>query len=294
MLNKRIIGLLLIVLLCTSLLTNVFSEETIDYYTPENVRKFADYLYSQGDYLRAVGEYQRYLFHHPIDTDQIRYRIALCYRLGGQPMQAIRSFETLLKQTTDTALESSAYFQIGISYFLMEQFEKSTEHLENSLTHISDERYQAEAQQFIGLSQLMQRNWLAAESTFNKLQNSKVLNISEKASIYSEYAKQGMQLQERSPFLAGLMSTFVPGAGRLYTGRINDALTSLFTVGLTGWQAYDGFRRDGLSSVKGWTLGTLGGIFYFGNIYGSVISARVYNRNLEAEFLTTLLIEIPY
>ena len=64
--------------------------------------------------------------------------------------------------------------------------------------------------------------------------------------------RRGARLSTRSPFLAGTLSAFVPGAGRLYTGRLGDALASLFTVGLTGWQAYDGFRRDGISSAKGW------------------------------------------
>ena len=38
-------------------------------------------------------------------------------------------------------------------------------------------------------------------------------------------------------------------------------------------------------------LGTLSGIFYVGNIYGSVISARVYNRHVADEFLATLSVE---
>ena len=51
-----------IILLSAALLSVADAEERLDYYSPENVHKFADFLYEQGDYLRAAGEYQRYLF----------------------------------------------------------------------------------------------------------------------------------------------------------------------------------------------------------------------------------------
>ena len=38
------------------------SAQYVQNYNTEDFLKFADYLYSQQDYLRAVDEYQRYLF----------------------------------------------------------------------------------------------------------------------------------------------------------------------------------------------------------------------------------------
>ena len=290
--------LLLKILLITTLLPFTFAEEHIEYYSPQNIRKFADFLYEQEDYLRAAGEYQRYLFsmsEEVSESEQIRYKIALCYRFAGQTEQAIQNFQTLLQTHPDTQFASSAYYQIGVTYFLIDQFKQSSQFLREALPHIAEARQHAEAEQLIGLSYLMQKQWSEAGEVFKTLQGSDVIPVKEKASIYHNYAKAGAELPTRSPFLAGVLSTIIPGAGRLYTGfRVGDAVTSLITVGVTGWQAYDGFRRDGLSSVKGWTLGTIGGIFYVGNIYGSVVSARVYNRQVEDEFLTTLSVELPY
>ena len=285
---------LLIIFLILTLLSFAAAEEPIDYYAPENVRKFADFLYEQGDYLRAAGEYQRYLFYEPQTSEQIRYKIALCYRFAGQTEQAIQNFQMLLRVHPEGRFTSQAYYQIGATYFLQDQFEQSVEFLREALPHVTDARQHAAAEQLIGLSYLMQKQWSEAGEVFKTLQGSEVLSVSQQAVVYHSYAKNGADLPTRSPFLAGALSTVVPGVGRLYTGRLSDALTSLFIVSLTGWQAYDGFQRDGLSSVKGWTLGTLSGIFYVGNIYGSVISARVYNRRVADEFLTTLSIELPY
>ena len=264
-----------------------------DYYSPENVLKFADFLYAQGDYLRAAGEYQRYLFHQPQESAQIRYKIAVCYRFGGKTEQAIQGFEALLRTDPKSQFASRAYYQIGATYFLQDQFERSVQFLGEALPHITDARQHAEAAQLIGLSYLRQKRWSKASEVFKALQTSDIIPIREKAEVYHIYAERGADLPTRSPLLAGTLS-IIPGAGRLYTGRFADALTTLFTVGLTGWQAYDGFRRDGVSSAKGWTLGTLCGIFYVGNIYGSVISARVYNRHITDEFLATLTVELPY
>ena len=295
---KHIHKFSLIILLTITLLSIAYAEKPIEYYAPENVRKFADFLYEQGDYLRAAGEYQRYLFYilnEAEETGQIRYKIALCYRFAGDSDQAIQNFETLLRSHPQSRFASRAYYQIGATYFLMDQFDQSTRFLREALPHINDTQQHAEAEQLIGLSYLMQKRWSEAGEVFKVLQGSTVIAVRDKASVYQNYAEGGTLLPIRSPILAGVLSTIVPGAGRLYTGfHIGDALTSLLTVGLTGWQAYDGFRRDGLPSVKGWTLGALSGIFYVGNIYGSVISARVYNRHIEDEFLTTLSIELPY
>lgn len=286
--------LFILYLVFTLFLSFAAAEESIEYYSPENIRKFADFLYEQGDYLRAVGEYQRYLFYRPQESEAINYRIAVCYRFGGKSAQAIQSFQTLLRTYPESQYTSRIYYQIGATYFLMDRYDQSARFLSDTLPRITDRQQHAEAEQLIGLSYLMQKRWSEAGEIFKGLRGADIIRVREKAAVYNIYAENGEKLRTRSPFFAGLLSTVVPGAGRLYTGRLADALNTLFTVGLTGWQAYDGFRRDGLASVKGWTLGTLCGVFYVGNIYGSVISARVYNRHITDEFLATLFIELPY
>lgn len=292
--NRQKLRFAFIFFLSPLFLSVVSAEMPPDYYSPENIRKFADFLYEQGDYLRAVGEYQRYLFYRPQESETINYRIAVCYRFGGKSAQAIQSFETLLGTYPESQYTSRIYYQIGATYFLMDRYDQSARFLSDTLPRITDRQQHAEAEQLIGLSYLMQKRWSEAGEIFKGLQGSDIIRVREKAAVYNIYAENGEKLPMRSPFFAGLLSTVVPGAGRLYTGRLADALNTLFTVGLTGWQAYDGFRRDGLASVKGWTLGTLCGAFYVGNIYGSVVSARVYNRHITDEFLATLFIELPY
>ena len=286
-------AIFLTVLCCVlPLLTAMADNPPIDYYQPENIRKFADYLYAQGDYLRAAGEYQRYLFSQPtaLEDDVLR-RIAESYRLGGQPNHAVRFLETLLQTQPNSNL---ARYELGATYFLTGQYDESVRFLKESQNLFQGGEYRWKSQILIGMNTLMQKRWESAIQYFDQFDLSELpKSVGQRASIYKRYAEDGRDLPFKSPLLAGFLSTALPGSGRVYVGRSNDALLTVFLLGVLGWAAYDGFSENGVSSRKGWTFGTLGGIFYFGNIYGSVVAAQTHNRRTEAAFLATIPLEIP-
>lgn len=89
----------------------------------------------------------------------------------------------------------------------------------------------------------------------------------------ARWAAQAHALPDPSPGGAALLSAIVPGAGRMYTGKWQDGLSSLVLVGLPAWFAVGGFERDGVASARGWLLGTTASVLYLGNIYGSYIGA---------------------
>ena len=267
----------------------------IDYYQPENLRKFADYLYVQGDYLRAAGEYQRYLFSQPTtladDQHGVLRRIAESYRLGGQPDHAVQLLETHI-QTHPSS--NFARYELGATYFLTGQYDKSVDVLKESQDLFHGGEYRWKSQMVIGVNKLMQKRWEGALQHFDQFDLSGLPEtVGHRVSMYKGYAEKGRTLPSKSPLLAGFLSTALPGSGRVYVGRPNDALLTVFLLGVLGWAAYDGFSEDGVSSRKGWTFGTIGGIFYLGNAYGSVVAAQTHNRRTEAAFLATIPLEIP-
>ena len=273
-------------------LIGIADDPPIDYYQPENIRKFADYLYTQGDYLRAAGEYQRYLFSQPTASENdVLCRLANSYRLGGQPNRAVQFLETLLPTQPNSNL---ARYELGATYFLMEQYDESIHFLKESQDLLQRGEYRWKSQMLIGMNILMQKRWENAIQHFDQLDlNGLPETVGHRASIYKRYAEDGRNLPFKSPLLAGFLSTILPGTGRVYVGRSNDALLTVFLLGVLGWAAYDGFAENGVSSRKGWTFGTLGGIFYLGNVYGSVVAAQTHNRRMEAAFLATIPLEIP-
>lgn len=87
----------------------------------------------------------------------------------------------------------------------------------------------------------------------------------------------------KSPLIAGALSTFIPGAGKVYAGKWKDGLVSLLFVGANAYTAYRGFSSTGIRSPYGWLFGGLSAGFYIGNIYGSQKAARIYNHELESK-----------
>ena len=281
---------IVLIVLCSTLPVWVAIADSppIDYYQSANIRKFADYLYAQGDYLRAAGEYQRYLFSQStaFGNDVLR-RIAESYRLGGQPDRALQFLQT----QPDSNL---VRYELGATYFLIGRYDESGRFLKESQDLFQGEDYRWKSQLLIGMNKLMQKRWERAIQHFDQFDLSGAPEaVGHRVSVYKRHAEDGRDLPSKSPLLAGFLSTALPGSGRFYVGRSNDALLTVFLLGVLGWGAYDGFSENGVSSRKGWTLGTIGGIFYLGNIYGSVVAAQRHNQRTEAAFLATIPLDIP-
>jgi TM2 domain-containing membrane protein YozV len=258
--------------------------EATDYYSPENVLKFADYLYVEGDYLRAIGEYRRYLFYFPED-DTIFYKIGLCYRNAGDTKQAIEIFNRILSEEREDQLRFKASYQIGYSHLLSGQYRISQKFLEKTLKNTTEADRIEKLKVLIAFNYLHQKRWHDVEGVLNRID-------SPIAHKLAGTARRGMRSPRKNPLLSGLLSSAVPGAGRVYCGQYGDGVYSFILVLATGLIAWDGFREDGVGSGVGWLFGSISGILYAGNIYGSAVAARVYNYNSENLILNSLP-EVP-
>ena len=99
----------------------------------------------------------------------------------------------------------------------------------------------------------------------------------------------------RSPFLAGLMSAAVPGLGRIYAGKTAEGIAGFLYVGAMFAATYDFYNRLGSNNPFFILSAGLSGIFYIGNIWGSVVTVqRVKNEfNYEMDQRILLDIHIP-
>lgn len=101
-----------------------------------------------------------------------------------------------------------------------------------------------------------------------------ILNIQEKCPTY------------KNPYIGSLLSIIVPGAGRMYSGRLGDGIFSLVTIISTGYSAYYYYKKD--NYLVAGILGGVTGIFYAGEIFGSFVSVKIYNNRLKLEFLNKI------
>ena len=256
---------------------------TLEYFSPPNILRFADYLYAGGDYLRAAGEYRRYLFSvgREENYDEIYYRMIRAFYMGGdyrRCRELLGAFER--KYPSSARLPDLPLYESVIDF-------KQNEY-ELSLTRAveTEEGNRALRDRLMTANYIMLRDYSEAE---------KIACATGTPGYDADWCRRLENIDTlsfKSKFLSGTLSALVPGLGKVYSKRTADGIYSLILVGLSAWQAYDGFEEDGTSSVKGWLLGSIGTVFYLGNIYGSVIAAELYNYRVEDEFVRGFQIDI--
>lgn len=86
--------------------------------------------------------------------------------------------------------------------------------------------------------------------------------------------------KQKCPALAAAMSAVIPGAGKFYSGRKDEGIVSFLTVGIFAGLTAECWIKKGPTDWRTIVFGTLGSLFYIGNIYGSYVSVGIYNDNL--------------
>ena len=106
--------------------------------------------------------------------------------------------------------------------------------------------------------------------------------------IYNErYEKRA-----KSPLLAAAASAVIPGAGKIYAGKIGEGVSAFLITGALGAITAEHWVKDGASNWKTIIPGLLTTVFYIGNIYGGYMSVSIYNSNLKNAQDTAVLYNI--
>lgn len=252
-------------------------------WTPQNVFSFADQLFAERDYFRAITEYERFLFLFP-DHDQAknaRYQIALSYFLGDRLDEAIRLFREFSDRYPGDELGKQAMLRIAEAYYQKKDYEQAIVRYEHFLRDHRDAPEADTARIQIGWCYLRQGNWRRAAAEFESLPASSPLR--EQAQWLATEARTYPALPSKSPALAGGLSAVLPGAGQLYLGRTYDALLSFLMNGAFIWATVEAL--DNHSHTTAGVLLFFETGWYFGNIYSAVSSAHKYNRDRRQEHL---------
>lgn len=254
--------------------------------TPERTLSFADHLYEQGDYYRAITEYERLIFFYPKHplAKTAKFQIGMCYYKGDKLTQAVQKFRALSNEYAKEELGRKARFMLAETYYQKKDYNQAIDVLESFLTSYPGDPQAEAARIKVGWSYLRQGNWRQAAEEFHKLPPDSPLR--KQAGDLAEETKKYPELPRKSPTLAGGLSALLPGAGQLYVGRPADATVSFLLNGLFIWATVEAFNND--NKVTGGILLFFESGWYLGNVYNAVNSAYKYNRRAEQEFMDTL------
>lgn len=231
--------------------------QDINIYSAENRRQFADYLYCQKDYLRAVYEYEE--ISGSVSNDTIRFKIGLAYLKMGKYDSASVSFSQLRVNSNFIQEAKTEFFK---SKFLLGNFDildRSTDNYLpirqlNAFTYLFD--YKPLPAKNIFLSPFEGNNKVAVSDFYERKSNPPYKN----------------------ELTAILLSTIIPGAGKIYTKEYSDGIIAFLVTSLMGYISYTDFKAD--HKFRGWLFAGLSAFFYGGNIYGSAASTQIYNAHI--------------
>ena len=95
----------------------------------EEVLEFANYLFSQQEYFRAIGEYERFLFLYPDNSQAVNaaFRIVQCYFRGKRWQQTVEAADSFLSGYPMSSLKWETRFLKARSFGEMGRGEKARE-----------------------------------------------------------------------------------------------------------------------------------------------------------------------
>lgn len=243
--------------------------QQINFNSPENIKLFADYLFCEKDYLRAIDEYEKYLL--LVDDDSVEFKIALGYSNINDQINACNRFSltkkssTFYEQSKMEMLKSISLQKIDSSFY------SAAELIINSQSIYSNNAYRLK-----NTSILLSKDELPEKEKFL------IPFKNDESTTLSGFYDLKKNPPYKSEVLAGILSTLIPGSGKIYTQEYGDGITAFILTGLFAYLAYTNFEHD--HQTRAWIFTAIGAGFYAGNIYGSVASAQIFNAKLNFEF----------
>jgi TolA-binding protein len=252
----------------------------------DQILAFADALFHDGDYFRAITEYKRFLFLYPTDAraGRVQLQVGLSYQRGQQWDDARQTFAAITQQHPEPDIRAEAAYLIGETSFRQGHYAQAIADLRAVAERYEQTPVGERARYLLGWSYLRARQWPEASQTFATIDTTSPLFPSSRA--LADAARAGEHLPRKSPALAGLMSAVVPGTGQFYTGRFRDGAIALLLNGA--------FLAAGLEAVSAGNEAAAGLLLFFeaawysGAIYGAVNATQKYNLDLEERWLQGL------
>jgi len=255
---------------------------------------FADELYAEGDWFRAIGEYRREIFAAQNRRDRARLWLLIgdAYARARRYGDAARVFMALKKDAAASDLAGHCCWRLALAW------------LDSGLgpitrTQIATCRKDPQTVAIVGLDRLelaVAAAWMEERSHdqvltqlrgFERRHNAS--KVKSAAAALRKRAREATSLATYSPLGAGVLSAIVPGLGQFYQGRYWDGTQSLVIVGLLGLTSVGLFRSQLREEDGQWLLpiatGTVTSVFYAANIYGAANGARMNTMLEQVRFI---------
>jgi tetratricopeptide (TPR) repeat protein len=247
---------------------------------------FAQSLFEAGEYYRAIGEFQRFLFfqpEHPL-ASEAQLKIGLGFFCGERWVPAFEIFRQVAQAAPDPSIRPVATLWMAETRAQSGDYPQALRLYQGVMTEYPGTPVAERAAYLIGWSLLRQRQWAQARAVFAEVDAKSFYHPS--AQRLAAALNPPPILPQRSPMLARVLSTVLPGAGQIYTGHALDGLIGLGVHGALIAGA-TGAAMAGLEGAAGVDAFFTWG-FYQTQMSNAAASAREFNVQAEERFIGRL------
>jgi TolA-binding protein len=247
---------------------------------------FAQSLFAAGEYYRAIGEFQRFLFFqpgHPL-TSEAQLAIGLAFFCGERWLQAFEVFRRITRTAPDDAMRQEAALWMAETYARGGDQTESIRLFQDLIRQYPKSHTAQRATFLIGWGYVRQRRWTDARDAFAQIDATSPYHAS--GERLAAALATPPELPHRSPTVARILSTVLPGTGQIYTGHTLD--------GLIGFGLHGALIAGTIAGVGAGLEGAAGiGAFFTWGFYRTQMSnaatlARDFNAQAEERFIGQL------
>jgi len=138
---------------------------------------------------------------------------------------------------------------------------------------------------------LLNRNYESYEPTAENF-DGKYFQLKSSENALKSYYQSMQAFRPKSTLLAGVFSAIVPGSGKIYAGKTGQGIGSMLLTGLFALQTWESYKKDGYQSARFMIFGSLLGVSYVSNIYGSVFSVKIRRDEFNEEINNAILVDM--
>lgn len=237
-------------------------------------------LFRLGEYYRALTELKRFTLLYPRHQRHAAAQIliGLALQEDGLYDDAFIHFQRLSQAESDTDVGQVAAFKLGELRFLQQRYQQAVDHFQRFLHAFPEGPLAPQTTYLLGLSWALDGQHAQAQHVLTIFPAQHAL--ADQALALRHALPTEPLPPPKSPRLAGILAGLLPGAGHLYAGKPQHALTAFLLNGLFLTGAAVAFR-EGLEAVGAILLYFETG-WYLGNINSAIDAARSANRQQQS------------
>ena len=227
------------------------------------------HFYQLGNYDAAITEYKRFLLFHPDDPRAAKtYRnIGIAYREQEHWGDAVAAMRTAVQHASDR--EEKSKYQLELAVILIANQDYDLGRLELIKARMRNPSAQVHRRAFFleAVAFIYQFRWKEAREALT--------DYTRDAELDTLFAN-AVDAPQKSPRLAKVLSTIIPGAGQVYTGDWRNGLNALALNAVLGYLTVDAALEQHYVDAALWG-GLIFSRYYRGNIFRADEAVKHYN-----------------